>query len=81
MGYLLLTVFTTVAVLVAYSNLISAAETKVSGDVGTRVKNGLWRMQQVPAVWLKQFPFRRRTEASGTLTPIEKRFDDYGHMR
>lgn len=81
MGYLLLTVLTAVALLVTYSNLISAAEAKVSGDVETQVKNEFWRMKPVPAVWLKQFPFRRRAEANEGLTAIEKRFDDYGHMR
>lgn len=81
MGNLSLTVLTSLALLVAYSSLISAAEAEASGDVGTQVKNELWGKRPGAAVWLQQFPFRRRVNDYDALNSIEKRFDDYGHMR
>lgn len=98
MGYLSLTILTSFALLVAYSNLIRVAEAKISGDVGTQATNEL--LQKRPAVWLKQFPIRRLKSGNAysvyrrdfhspsdleftddAVNDIEKRFDDYGHMR
>lgn len=97
MGYLSLTILTSLALLVAYSNLIRVAEAKISSDAGTQATNDL--LQKRPAVWLKQFPIRRFKSGNAysvyrrdfqpsdvefsddVVNDIEKRFDDYGHMR
>lgn len=97
MGYISLTIVSSVTLLMAYSILISGAQAKLvnSGEGTQAVANELMQKRPLPAVWLKSYPVRRLKPVSSyrlaqptevefiddTVNDIEKRFDDYGHMR
>jgi hypothetical protein len=116
MGYVSLSLLTSLTLLVAYSALFSgahAASLLNSGDSAAQPPNDLQLKRKAPGTWLKKLPVLRFSPSGSSfsfnptggnsfnptnvyrsyLVPsdvefmddsagnMEKRFDDYGHMR
>lgn len=93
MGYLSLTVITSFAFLLAYSFLISGAHAKLasSSEQTSQTNNELqkrpiWQMKAYPMHRMKPLAFYRKefqpdVEFDDVVNEMDKRFDDYGHMR
>lgn len=94
MGYLTLTVLTSFAFLLAYSFLINGAHAKIvqPSESTSQNSNDLqkrpWRTYPVRRLSLKPLALYRRDFqpsdvefADDSVNDIDKRFDDYGHMR
>lgn len=94
MGYLSLTVITSFTFLLAYSFLISGAHAKLTSSSEQTApapnelqKRPLWQMRAYPVRRLKPLGFYKKdfqtndVEFDDVINDMEKRFDDYGHMR
>lgn len=98
MGYISVTVLTTLALLVVYSFLLCGvqAELQTGDQLGSQqVSSEALHKRRPVAAWIKTLPVRRlkpyavyRQQPSNDVefiddsaNIIEKRFDDYGHMR
>lgn len=116
MGYLSLTIVTSLTLLVAYSVFstgVHAASVAASGDNSVQATSELGLKRKAPGTWLKKLPSMRFNPSGSSfsfnpssgfaLNPLnpyrsylvpqdvefiddsagtmEKRFDDYGHMR
>lgn len=94
MGYLSLTVITSFTFLLAYSFLISGAQAKLvaSSEQTSQTSNELqkrpiWQLKAYPVRRLKPLGLYRKeyqptdVEFDDVIGDMDKRFDDYGHMR
>lgn len=93
MASLSLTVITSFTLLLAYSLLINGAQAKLgtsseqlSQNNNELQKRPVWQLKSYPMHRLKPLAFYRKefqpdVEFEDVIGEVDKRFDDYGHLR